>query len=205
MQTQRAFLQTGLKAAELALADTAARANLHLRPETLTKSLKRRCMSQFRVLATLIRRLIFLMALSLDPGPLPPRETGRAAPEADADGVEDVTASFGAFGQGIRIAPVSSGVSPESFRGSSGACLSGPVEAAPVLARWAALARVLKEPEAYAERLAVTIARWQAKGEAKPLIVPMAGCHRLGAEIGLVASMLPDLLTRALEGWPDTG
>jgi len=78
------------------------------------------------------------------------------------------------------------------------------VDAAPVIARLVALIRILKNPEPHARRLARTIQRWQAKGEARPHVVPMTGRHRLDPELGLVASLLPQLLNEALKGWADT-
>ncbi|MEZ5969473.1 MAG: hypothetical protein R3C00_10540 [Hyphomonas sp.] len=50
-----------------------ARANLHLKPMTLTKSLKRRCLADLRQLAVILRRLIFLMALAIELAPARPR------------------------------------------------------------------------------------------------------------------------------------
>ena len=68
-----------------------ARANLHLKPMTLTKSLKRRCLADLRQLAVILRRLIFLMALAIELAPARPR-TAKPAPLPD--GVEDVTATW---------------------------------------------------------------------------------------------------------------
>lgn len=65
MTDHRAFITQGLEAARDALADASAMANLHLLPAGLSRSLKRRCMARWRVIATIVRRLIFLMALSI--------------------------------------------------------------------------------------------------------------------------------------------
>jgi hypothetical protein len=92
MSDHTAFLEQGIRAALYALADTASRANLHLKPKTITKSLKRRCMAEMKTIAILIRRLIMLMALSIQLAPLKPR-TSKPAPKIE--GAEDVTASFG--------------------------------------------------------------------------------------------------------------
>ena len=73
-----------------------------------------------------------------------------------------------------------------------------------MLARWAALCRVLKQPERHARRLARTLAHWQARGEAKPFAPPMTGTHRMPADLALVAQVLPQLIGKALAGWPDT-
>ena len=202
MTEQSGFIEQGLQAVRLALTDIAAKANLHLKPETLTRSLKRRCMAQFRMLATLIRRLVFLMALALDVVPPQPEpEKAYPRPEGVEEGVADVTASFGPQGGGLRLAPAISGAFPETVRCASGVS-AGPVSAVPVLARWAALQRVLEQPAEYAVRLAFTLARWRTAGEPCPVILPQPGLHRFGADLGLVAGLLPDLLARALaEAW----
>jgi hypothetical protein len=196
MADNTVFLEQGIRAALYALADTASRANLHLKPKTITKSLKRRCMAEMKVIAVLIRRLIMLMALA----PLKPR-TSKPAPKIE--GAEDVTASFGPQPSGFSLAPPKAG--PPML------CLSGvyvvpkrSVDAAPVIARLVTLIRILKNPEPHAKRLARTIQRWQAAGEARPHVVPMAARHRLDPELGLVASLLPQLLNEALKNWADT-
>ena len=201
MSDHTTFLEQGIRAALYALADTASRANLHLKPKTITKSLKRRCMAEMKVIAVLIRRLIMLMALSLKLAPLKPRAPKAPAPKIE--GAEDVTASFGPQPSGFSLAPPKAG--PPML------CLSGvyvvpkrSVDAAPVIARLVTLIRILKNPEPHAKRLARTIQRWQAAGEARPHIVPMPGRHRLDPELGLVASLLPQLLNDALKGWADT-
>ena len=200
MADNTTFLEQGIRAALYALADTASRANLHLKPKTITKSLKRRCMAEMKVIAVLIRRLIMLMALSIQLAPFKPRAP---KPAPKIEGAEDVTASFGPQPSGFSLAPPKAG---PPIR-----CLNGvymvpkrSVDAAPVIARLVALIRILKNPEPHAKRLARTIQRWQAKGEARPHVVPMAGRHRLDPELGLVASLLPQLLNEALKGWADT-
>ena len=45
MTDHRNFIDQGLKAAGDALAGAAVKANLHLRPETLTRTAKRRCLA----------------------------------------------------------------------------------------------------------------------------------------------------------------
>ena len=179
-----------------------ARANLHLKPETLTKSLKRRCLADLRQLSVILRRLIFLMALAIELAPARPRA---AKPAARPDGVEDVTASFGPQTGLFGLAPRLSGPLPDCFRTCSGLRPGGPVAAAPLIARWIALHRVLQDPAAHARRLARTIRRWKARGETKPVVAPMAGRHRLHPELALIAGLLPGLLARALAGWYDTG
>ena len=117
MRDLTAFLAAGFRAAGDALADTAGRANLHLRPETLSRAMRRRCLSEFRALANLLRRLLFLMALSMDLPPVrhSPDKSGEVLPQSGLDdtGIEDVTASFGPRPQGFRLAPAKAGPPPD--------------------------------------------------------------------------------------------
>ena len=179
-----------------------ARANLHLKPMTLTKSLKRRCLADLRQLAVILRRLIFLMALAIELAPARPRVV---KPAPLPDGVEDVTASFGPQAGRFGLVPRLSGPLPDCFRTLSGPRPNGPVAAAPVIARWIAMHRVLQDPAAHARRLARTIRRWKARGEAKPVVSPFDGRHRLPPDLALIAGTLPGLLAGALAGWYDTG
>ena len=146
-----------------------ARANLHLKPMTLPKSLKRRCLADLRQLAVILRRLIFLMALGIElapprPGAGPDARRAAALPE----GVEDVTASFGPQSKGFRLAPRMSGLFPDHLRTLSGPPPARSVSPRRLLAQWQALHAVLKDPEAHARRLARTLARWRRAGEPAP-------------------------------------
>jgi hypothetical protein len=180
-----------------ALAEAGVDANLHRAPARISKSVKRRCMADLKRLTLMIRRLIFLIALSMDLAPVKPRrasnyfETKAPAPQAD-------TVSF-------RVAPASPGECPHFLRGPLMLPQPGLVDAAPVLARWTALLHVFKTHRRRARSLARTLARWQAAGEAKPVILPMANVQRLSPALGLVANALPMLISQGLKKWPDTG
>jgi hypothetical protein len=201
MTDHTAFLEQGIRAALYALADTASRANLHLKPATITRNVRRRCVAEIRTVAILVRRLIMLMALSLKLAPLKPRAPKAPAPEIE--GAEDVTASFGPQPSGFSLAPPKAGPPIRCLHGLY-VVPARSVDAAPVIARLVALIKILKDPAPHARRLARTIQRWQAKGEARPHVMPMAGRNRLDPELGLVASLLPQLLNEALKGWADT-
>ncbi|MEZ5945809.1 MAG: hypothetical protein R3C13_12470 [Hyphomonas sp.] len=193
------FIEQGFATARDVLMDVAARAELHLRPETLTKAARRRCMAGFRQIAVLVRRLIFLMALSMQ---VPP-----AAPRAAASVPQPVGKAPGALRAPryrLPLVPGLSGAFPERLRSVDRSLAAGPVAAAPALARWAALHRLMEHPERHALRLARTLQRWQAAGEHRPHIAPFTGRQRLGTKFSLVTAVLPRLLKAALERWPDT-
>ena len=187
------FIEQGLHAAREALIDIGGAANLHLKPETISKSARRRCLAGFRQVAILIRRLLFLMALAIELAPARPRAARPAA--LPPEGVEDVTATFGPQAGRFGLAPRLSGPLPDCFRPLSGPHISGPVPAAPLIARWVALLRVLKNPDAHARRLARTLRRWQARGEPRPHIAPMVARHRLRESAmdhpGLITAVVP--------------
>ena len=193
------FIQHGLAVARNALTNIAGQANLHLKPEMLTKSARSRCMGRFRALLTVIRRLILLMALEVE---LPPLRQ-RMKQEASApNGAEDVTAGFGPQTAPLRLAPVRVPIAGEAFLQAGRVMMPGPVSAAPVIARWAALYRLLEHPGRAAKRLARTLERWRAAKEPPPHIQPSGAMYRFGAELGLVASLLPQRLAAALSDWP---
>jgi hypothetical protein len=212
MTDHRAFITQGLEAARDALADASAMANLHLLPAGLSRSLKRRCMARWRVIATIVRRLIFLMALSIE---LPmirhsPDKSGIVMTKSGMvmDGVEDVTASFGPQPRAFALVPHKCGPPPPGglgaaiVGGGTQKGLDGPVPAAPVIAQFRALLKVLRDPEGHALRLARVLRRWKARGEARPYIMPVRGNHRLRPELGVVSSFLPGLLNASLAQWP---
>ena len=179
------FIQHGLAAARDALMDVAGRANLHLKPETLTKSARSRCMGRFRALMTVIRRLILLMAFEVELSPLRQRAKKSVSP---SDSAEDVTTSFGPQTAPLRLAPGRVPVAGDPFSGSGRVMMPGPVSAVPVIARWAALYRLLEHPGRAAKRLARTLERWRAAKEPPPHIQSGGAMYRFGAELGLVAA-----------------
>ena len=212
------FFRQGLAAAREAVLDVRAQAGLHLAPVHVTKRLRARVRGRLKAIETIVRRLIFLMAAALELPPLPPVRTGGEAvsaappPPAPGGGVEDVTESFRAvLGPVCRLRLLGRRAPclmewPEVFAGKGGAQTrdAGPVLAAPLIARIAALHRLLKTPDAAAKRLARHLAGLKVRREPPPVCPPMPGLFRLGAELGVVAAALPGLVSRAVADWPDT-
>ena len=193
-----AFFREAFNTIARAVAELGVDADLDRKPLLIAKTVKRRCMGEMRRLSILIRRLIFLMALSVELGPLKPRPGGNwFRPEPD-EGFPHYRA--------LCLTPESSGVFPDTLRASSGALpRPGPVEAAPVLVRWRMLLEALKHRDRRAKRLARTLQRWKEKGEARPYVRPIPRVHRWPAELGLISGALQVQMLERLKRWPDTG
>jgi hypothetical protein len=204
MDQQSTFLQQGFDQIQIDLLDTIGKANLHLKPETITRSLRARVRARLKMLETILRRLILLLAASLTLDPVKPRPPAPAAPSCE--GVEDVTASFKRHIKLYRMAlmgrpPGPVGNFPETRRIAP----KGPVPAAPLLMQAAVLLRIMKHPDAAARRMARLLDRMRKRGEGRPHCAPLAGRHRLGPELGLIASLLTAHVKTALENWYDSG
>jgi len=181
------------------LLDWEIQPEVHGRPRhRIRKSLKRRCMGKMRRLAVLIRRLIFLMALSLELAPAAPRE-GR-------NWFRDEPVPGARRWKGLRTIPGKSGVFSGCVRASSGH-LPEPrvVPIAPVIERWDHLIDALTHSHRRARRLARTLARWKAQGEARPYLAPLRFAHRWPVHVALVAGAVTARLEEAFRRWPDTG
>ncbi|MEZ5984647.1 MAG: hypothetical protein R3B94_01710 [Hyphomonas sp.] len=81
-----------------------------------------------------------------------------------------------------------------------GAGASGPVPAASLMRRFEALARILRNPEKYAVRLARVMERRRRAGAPRPICQAMP-THRLKPELGAIAAALPMLLADAFDQW----
>ena len=194
----------GLEQARLALWAVINMTNAQLRPLTLRRSLKQKAMGRLKQIEIIVRRLLTLMALALELAPVRPRTClTPATPTLLPEGTETVT--FPApyrFALSGRVQPdvdpEASVLFPDSIRAS------GPVPAAPFLARVSALYKVLEAPELYATRLARSLDRQRKRGDPKPVALPMASAYRLRPELGLIATALPGLLNAALEKWDNS-
>jgi len=181
-----------------AIAEAGVNADLFKTPETIAKSLNRRVRAELRRLAVLLRRLIFLAALQMELAPLPPRTGSNyyepKKPDADYRYV-------------FTMLPAPSRPCPYFLKGPVVVPSRGPVPAAPLIARWQAMLDTMKHHKRRAKRLARTIQRWQAAGEARPHVPPIARSPRMPAALGLVSGGLTAQLVEALKAWPapDTG
>jgi len=177
-----------------AIAEAGVNADLFKTPETIAKSLNRRVRAELRRLAILLRRLIFLAALQMELAPLPPRTGSNyyepKKPDADYRYV-------------FTMLPAPSRPCPHFLKGPVVVPSRGPVPAAPLIARWQAMLDTLKHHKRRAKRLARTIQRWQAAGEARPHVPPIPRSQRMPAALGLISGGLTVKLIEALKAWPD--
>ena len=198
------IIHHGLEQARYALLAVINMTNAQLRPLTLQRSLKRRASGRLKQLEIIVRRLLTLMALALSLPAVRPRTClTPATPVPLPEGTEIVTfpAPYRFALSGRVQAEVdldASGLFPGSVRAS------GPVLAAPFLARVSALYKVLEAPDLYAKRLARSLDRQRKRGDPKPVALPMASAYRLRPELGAIATALPGMLNAALEKWDNS-
>ncbi|MCA8900202.1 MAG: hypothetical protein KDA53_03035 [Hyphomonas sp.] len=200
MTDHTALFTHGVRLISEALLDIVASANLQVNPSSISRTLYRRCRGRFRQLAVILRRMIWLMALGL---PSPPPESSRSRLSAPPEGAEDVTASFGPRLRRFCFAPSDVAPPPEDLARRTGGPPAPSVRG--LIETWAALHRVLTDPEAHARRLARSIARQRRAGRPRPFVFAQAGRHRLRPELGVIAALLPELLNAEFAGWYDPG
>jgi hypothetical protein len=177
-----------------AVAEAGVNVDLFKTPETITKSVNRRVRAELKRLAVLLRRLIFLAALQMELAPLTPR-VGSNYYEPKKPNSE--------YRYVFTMVPAPSRPCPHFMKGPVTVPSRGPVPAAPLIARWQAMLDTMKHHKRRARRLARTIQRWQAAGEARPFVPPIAHSPRMPAALGLVSGGLTVQLIEALKAWPD--
>jgi hypothetical protein len=198
MDSSSAFVSHGIAHAQRALANVAAMTSAHLNPATLKRTLAQRARAELARLEIIIRRLLVLMALALVLPPVPVRASSGHHP--DTERVETK-----ASGRLTGLSPRLMGPDMDRDGLATATRAGGPVQAAPILARLAALQELLAAPEAHARRLARTLERQRKAGEAAPMALPMTRTHRMPPELGAIATALPELLRDAFKSWETSG
>ncbi len=216
------FIEAGLRAARQALLAAADLAGLTLRHYPVTRTAARRFRVRVRLLESTLRRLLVLMAASLnvEPArhrkhpvfpakagtsgdkPAPPRsDAGTPPPEwpALAQAGVEAAAPF------ILIPHVRyDGARLEALRARPHA-VPRPVDIAPLLHRYRTLMHHLTHPGRLARRMARYLGKLRSEGHARPLCPPEPRAARLGTELGLVVSLLPGAVSKALDSWYESG
>jgi hypothetical protein len=170
------------------------RAGLREVPETISKTVKRRCQAELKGLGILLGRLIFLMALHVQLAPVKPRPGSNYFEKTEGETKSKYTFS---------LVPTQAGEAPDFLHGPIIVPTRGPVLAAPLIDRWQAMLEALQGAERRARRLARTLQRQQAQGAPKPYIVPIPKTHAMHRAVALVSGGLTVQLIEALREWPD--
>ena len=192
------YIPFALKQVRRSLAEATYDAGLTRPSETVPRSAARWWKARVKALVIILRRLIMLMALSLTLDPPKPRTA-----KAEAQEEEPVTTKA----QIPYSLSLSGQVQAYTLEGpdfpGGAARASGPVSIASLMRRFEALARILRNPEKYAVRVARVMERQRRAGAPRPLCLPMQ-THRLKPELGAIAAGLPMLLADAFTRWNDS-
>ena len=194
MSPTTGFIEEGLAAIGDTLDGAVARADLHLRPETVTKGAARRVRATLRLLETLLRRLLVLMAAELTLAPVRER-------------AGDKPASGARRGQrGFTLLPVMGGdlsrlAGLDRVRRKPGWNWT---TTGLLLDRIGRLRQLTENPAPAARRMARLLARLKASRAPRPVAFAQGGLHRHGHQLALIAGILPQMIGEALSDWYDT-
>ena len=188
------FIGDGLVAVRDTLDEAVARANLHLMPVTVTKTMARRVRATLKVLETILRRLLVLLAAEVALEPVR-KSAPRDRRHARARGPRGFTLLPVMGGDLSRLEGVSR-FRPEPAWNRT--------ETGTLLDRISRLRQLIENPAPAARRMARLLERLKRKGAPRPVALPQGGLHRHGHELALIAGILPQLTGEALAGWYDT-
>ena len=203
MNAQAEILERGLEQAALAVLGASALGNLHLEPSHIGRGLAQRISGRLRQVESLVRRILFLMALRLAYVPAPKADAAPRPAPALPDGVELAEFPRVAVRRLSLLPPKRAFGTDAQFPDTLQARLrpGGPVSPARLVQRIAALRRVFKDPDGHAKRLARHLYRLKSAGEPRPMIGPADSAYRLSPELGALATLLPSQIHAALDGW----
>ena len=207
------FIEAGLAALRDALETAAERAGLILRRYRITRTAARAFRAKVRQLETVLRRLVVLMAAEIQTAPHPepvegPAKAGTSssetAPSQDTRAHPERSRRTGT--RGFILIP-NSHYDPEKFEALRALPRGAPkpVDETPLVHRYDTLRALIENPHALARRMARHLARWRAAGDSKPHCPAQPGLHRLSAELGAIASLLPLAVNDSLRDWYDSG
>ncbi|MEQ8557066.1 MAG: hypothetical protein RIB03_02020 [Henriciella sp.] len=207
--TRPGFIEAGLKAVRETLVTAADKAGLTMRQYPVTRSGAQRFRGVVRRLETMLRRLLALMAANLDPEParpapqppIPPAKTGAPSHPAEPSDTPVPTPRPRAF-----ALTQPGGADPEqlhALRSRYGRRPAGDrwAETGTLLERYRTLLGHLDNPAPLARRMARHLARLKRSGAPCPICAPAPVPSRLGHELGLIATILPQAVGEALSDW----
>ncbi|MCZ4298808.1 hypothetical protein [Henriciella marina] len=211
MRDTSSFVAAGLRALREEMADLGFVAGLSSGEGGLGRRLYAQLRARLILIETLLRRLLILMAASINT-PIIPAKAGTSCsntapsqpPSAPSHPKHPRRRSFPLLPRLRERTPPGSDVfallsvehsgPPGSFRSKT-----------PLVHRYCTIMGVLRRPERAARRMAFTLARLRAAGAPRPLCLTPLNLKRAGEEISLIAATLPERVARALVGWYDTG
>jgi hypothetical protein len=123
------------KRSAAALAMAGIRAGLREVPETISKTVKRRCQAELKGLGILLRRLIFLMALHVQLAPVKPRLGSYYFEQTEGETKSKYTFS---------LMPTQAGEAPDFLHRPIIVPTRAPMLAAPLIDRWQAMLEALQ-------------------------------------------------------------
>lgn len=174
-------------------------ANLQVRAEPLPRRTAQKVSGRLRHLEHLLRRVLILMALRLLPALMDRQRVETGPPPRPRASKPRLRSSRGfSFLPGHETADWSGGA-------GIGTRATGPVPVEKLLSRIIHLQAAIGRAEAHAGRLAGCLLRRGVAGQPPPCFAPQGLPNVMGAELGLIAAVLPMHLARAaLAIWPDT-
>ena len=220
MQDNSGFIEAGFRALGEEMVDISFRAGLERTEIRLSRRLYTLVRSRLKLIETLLRRLLVLMAASIEvsvPHPEPvegPAKAGtsssQTAPSRPAPS-EAAPAEKRKSRRGFALMPSLRERRPldPSVFDTSWAELSGrgrrPPGLAPLMHRWNTVGALLRHPEKAARRMAWRLARLRAGDAPRPHCLVPTDTRRARTEVQLIAAALPQRVARALSGWYDSG
>lgn len=227
MQDNSGFIEAGFRALGEEMADLSFRAGLERTKIRLSRRLYTHVRARLKLIETLLRRLLVLMAASIEvsvPHPEPvegPAKAGtsssQTAPsqpapsQAGPSQAAPTPAEKRKARRGFALMPSLRERRPldPSVFDTSWAELSGrgrrPLDLAPLMHRWNTVGALLRHPEKAARRMAWRLARLRAAGAPRPHCLVPTDTRRAPTEVQLIAAALPQRVARALSGWYDSG
>jgi hypothetical protein len=196
MSQPTGFIEEGFAAMRAAVVETMDRVGRDFKP-ALSRRLAQSIRAQIRLIETMLRRLLVLLAAETE-----------LNPPAPAGPAPRTRAPYKAMPRGFQIAPQTryDAGALEKLR-AEGANRAGQncTATAPLLHRLTVLLRHLDHPVPLARRMGRMLEQQKADGDPRPIVMAQAGLHRLHHRIALVAEVLPEKVNTALRQWFDSG
>lgn len=194
MTQATSFIEEGIAAVRDAVVETMDRVSVDFRPD-VTQAVARYARRQIKLLETMLRRLLVLIAAEIELAPAAP-----AAPSASKGTSRHTSAS--AFQLVPYHRPENGTV--ERLREIPAAPARPDTASAPLLHRLGVLLRHLDNPEPIARRMARILSAASADGDPRPAVPPQSGLTRAAPRLALMAHALPIRTNEALRKWFDT-